>query len=569
MVKVTRPIKQGSYLRHRLFDQLDQMRGSQSIWISAPAGSGKTTLVSSYIESRKLPCLWYQCDKDDSDPATFFYYMGLAAAKAVSGKRKPLPFFTPEYKQGISAFTRNYFRQLYQRMRKPSLVVFDNYQDITDASVFSDILQTALIQLPDNINVIVISRHDPSDSFIRLQANSSIDILHWQDIRLTEEEARSIIHARTKALDSEEDIRNLYQMSDGWVAGLVLMVAALKNQHGKSTFIGKHSYDEIIAYFGQEIFDNLDSKAQDFFLRTAFLPKMTAQMAVEITGELSANDILQTMNKKNYFISRHGHTEPLYEYHPLYRNFLLTQAGKCLSAEQLHDVQNKSALLLEQNGQPEAAITLLLEIHDWQALSNLVLIHAPDMLKQGRHRLLQEWIESLPISVLDVNPWLVYFKGMSILPFAPAQSHLDFEKAFAVFQTSGDDIGAMLAASGIIYAIGYQFDDFKPMDHWYNVLNEIALRIGVFPGGEIEAFVVTSLVMASKFREMTSAGADIWEGRALNIPVTPETINFKAQALLLVFSDKILRRGVHQALPLVDELRRISLLPDADRKSVV
>ena len=420
MVKVTRPTKKDSYLRHRLFDQLDQVRKSPVIWISAPAGSGKTTLVSSYIESRKVPGLWYLCDKDDKDPATFFYYMGLAGAKAAPGKRKPLPLFTPEYQLGISAFTRNYFEQLYQRPRKPSLMVFDNYQDIADDLVFSEILKIALTHLPDGINVIVISRHDPPDAFIRLRANSTMNILHWQDIRLTEEETRGIIHARGKALDSEEAIQNLYQMSDGWAAGLVLMVTALKNKQGKSTFTGKHSYDEIMAYFAQEIFNDLDSKAQDFFLRTAYLPKMTARMAMELTGEESAAEILQTMNRRNYFISRHGHTEPVYEYHPLYRDFLLSQAGKLLTPAQLQEVQLKAANLLEQNGQTEAAASLLRDIGDWQALAFLVLMHAQEMLKQGRFRPVEEWLDSMPAAILDGNSWLHYVKGNCRFPYNPA-----------------------------------------------------------------------------------------------------------------------------------------------------
>ena len=192
MVKVTRPIKQNSYLRHRLFDQLDQMRESPVIWISAPAGSGKTTLVSSYIESRKLPCLWYLCDKDDKDPATFFYYMGLAGAKAAPGKRKPLPLFTLEYQQGLLAFARNYFEQLYQRLKKPSLMVLDNYQEIAYAVDFSTILKTSLTNVPEGINVIVISRHDPLDAFIRLQANSGMDILRWSDLRLTKKKPEAL-----------------------------------------------------------------------------------------------------------------------------------------------------------------------------------------------------------------------------------------------------------------------------------------------------------------------------------------------------------------------------------------
>ncbi len=81
MGKVTRPILKGIFPRKRLFSMLDGMRERPIIWISGPAGSGKTTLVSSYFEARKLPCLWYQMDEGDADLATFFYYLGQAAKK--------------------------------------------------------------------------------------------------------------------------------------------------------------------------------------------------------------------------------------------------------------------------------------------------------------------------------------------------------------------------------------------------------------------------------------------------------------------------------------------------------
>ena len=94
MSKITRPIPVRVSQRKRLFRLLDRLRKQPIIWISGPPGCGKTTLVSSYIEARKIPCLWYQVDQGDEDIATFFYYMGLAAKKATPRKRKSLPLLT-------------------------------------------------------------------------------------------------------------------------------------------------------------------------------------------------------------------------------------------------------------------------------------------------------------------------------------------------------------------------------------------------------------------------------------------------------------------------------------------
>jgi ATP/maltotriose-dependent transcriptional regulator MalT len=116
MSKITLPIFVGVYPRNRLFVLLDRMRKQPVIWISGPPGCGKTTLIASYLQTRKIPCLWYQIDEGDADPATFFYYLGQAAKRAAPRKKKNPPLLTPEYLQGISTFTFRYFEELYSRL---------------------------------------------------------------------------------------------------------------------------------------------------------------------------------------------------------------------------------------------------------------------------------------------------------------------------------------------------------------------------------------------------------------------------------------------------------------------
>src|SRR4030067_169389 len=126
IAKFTHPILRGVLLRERLFPLLDRKRQRPVIWVSGPPGSGKTTLITSYLEARQIPCLWYQVDKGDADPATFFYYLGQAAKRAAPQKRKPLPLFTREYLQGTSTFAIRYFEEFFGRLHIPSIIVFDN-----------------------------------------------------------------------------------------------------------------------------------------------------------------------------------------------------------------------------------------------------------------------------------------------------------------------------------------------------------------------------------------------------------------------------------------------------------
>lgn len=115
--KITRPTPSEAVQRERLFTLLDDSRAESILWVSAPGGAGKSTLVASYLDARELACIWYQCDEGDADLATFFYYMGLAAKKAAPRYKKQLPLLTPEYLAGVPAFTRRYFELLCSRVK--------------------------------------------------------------------------------------------------------------------------------------------------------------------------------------------------------------------------------------------------------------------------------------------------------------------------------------------------------------------------------------------------------------------------------------------------------------------
>src|SRR6185369_4335307 len=143
--KLTAPgLPAGIVQRERLFCLLDKSSEKPVIWISGPGGSGKTTLVSSYLVTRKLSAIWYQVDQGDADPATFFYYMGLAFRDGVSSGAEPLPLLTPESLAGLKTFTRRYFDKLFTQLPIPFAIVLDNYQDVSSCSPFHELIMEGL-----------------------------------------------------------------------------------------------------------------------------------------------------------------------------------------------------------------------------------------------------------------------------------------------------------------------------------------------------------------------------------------------------------------------------------------
>src|SRR5689334_12478085 len=179
--KTTPPTLAGPVARPRLFRRLDRAGRRPVTWVWAPPGSGKTTLVASYLAARRRRALWYQVDEGDADVATFFYYLGGAAPR----RRQPLPLLTTEYRQGLPVFARRFFRELYGRLTAPIAIVLDNYQEAPPDSQLHEVMREALEEIPPGVRLIVVSRTEPPPALARALAHGVIESVPWDDLRFT------------------------------------------------------------------------------------------------------------------------------------------------------------------------------------------------------------------------------------------------------------------------------------------------------------------------------------------------------------------------------------------------
>ncbi|MFZ3089257.1 MAG: BTAD domain-containing putative transcriptional regulator [Nitrospirota bacterium] len=552
LAKLTRPKSANVLIRKRLFKLLDEARSYPVIWITAPPGAGKTTLISSYIETRKINNLWYQIDEGDGDIASFFHYMGIAAKQAAPRYRKSLPNLTPEYLQGLPTFTRNYFRELYSRVN-PSVspltkggikrgvsksgfaIVFDNYQDVPADSQLHEIIQTGLSEIPDGINVIIISRTDPPSAFAGLRANNRMNILSWNELKLSSEETSGIVQLKVLKKLSKEVIQELHAKTNGWAAGLVLMLehqgsADLMQRHGDG-FTTQAMFD----YFAGEIFQKLDAASHEILLQTAFLPIMTGRFAQQLTGSHQAGEILAELSRRNYFTVKRPLPEPVYQYHPLFREFLLTQAKQQLTDAQLVQTQHRAGEILEGAGQFEDAIVLYRDAADWESMARLILTHAQTMITQGRNQMVEEWIKQMPESVVDETPWLLYYLGVCRLPFNPANARNDFEKVFELFQAQQDRQGMLISLSSIMNCAVYEGGSFFFLDKWIRAAETIPLESMTSLPADIKAqIVIGGILHAFLLRQPEHPDIGVWVERTLQSVESAADVNLRIQSGLIL-----------------------------------
>jgi LuxR family transcriptional regulator, maltose regulon positive regulatory protein len=554
--KITRPSPAGVFPRERLFDRLDQARTRPVIYITAPAGSGKTSLVTSYLKDRKLPCLWYQVDEGDADLAAFFYYLGLATKKAAPRYKRPLPLFTPEYGFGVSTFTRRYFENLCSRLKPPYVLVFDNYQEIPSESVFHEMIRTGLSAFPENISSVIISRSEPPAAFAALEAGNKLNTIGWNDLKLSIEESEGI--ARLEDVGPQLNLYEwLHEKTDGWAAGLVLLARAVKSRDVDPSALKDLAPEKVFDYFANELFDRLDRPMQDFLLKTALVPKITPALAEELTGNKTAGKILSNLNQRNIFTEKRTQPEVIYQYHALFREFLTIRAASRFSSEELSGLRLEAAKLLEASDQTEDAAELFIQAGAWKELMTLIPAHALTLIRQGRNKLLEKWITALPDELFKSSPWLNYWLGSCRLASNPAQSRALLERAFELFSSLGDEAGALLAWSGAVQTFLYDFDDLRPLDRWVAWMDERTGKGASFPSPEIALSAAAGMTAALTWRIPAHPDIQEWADRAISLSKNSPNIEVRTRAYSNSAVYHLWMGAFNECRMLINEMKRM------------
>lgn len=446
--KLTRPRTDGLLRRTRLFEQLDRASSKPLVWLSAPPGAGKTSLAATWVDERGMASLWYQLDANDGDPATFFHYLREAAGERKPGRAKPLPAFRAEHLADLPAFARLLFRSLFQWLDH-GVLVLDNFQDLPETSVLFAALEAGFDEAPEGAHVLAISRTRPPPAFARLRAGQRIAFLDWDQIRLTVDEATAMAGAggrpSAEAL-SGHTIAEIFDQTDGWAAGLVLMLERLRQTGQLRRLRDTENLDTVFDYFASQVFDAAPAAQRDMLTRMSYLPQMTAELAQAITGDAAAGPLLASLARRNLFTDRRLAEDTSYQFHALFRVFLQTRAREGLGHSEHLRLTNSAAALLQTSGQIEDAFALYVEAAEWEPAIRLILKEAGRLVQQGRRQTLRHWIQSLPMDRSEADPWLSYWLAVSQLGSDYPGATRALERAYEGFEATSDTTGRVLTA---------------------------------------------------------------------------------------------------------------------------
>lgn len=554
LAKLARPRPDRPYPRARLFKLLDGARKKPLIWLAAPAGSGKTTLVTSYLDARKLKHLWYQLDARDADAASFFYFLRLAVQKISPRKVETLPLLTPEYYLDLSAFARSFFEKVALRIKTPAVVVLDNYQDVPEGLLLHALLAESIAVLPKGISLLVLSRAAPPPAYARLRAHGEIAMLGWEEIKFTRTELSALVRRHLTRKVPAAGLDRLYARTHGWAAGVMLLLEAGRDT--SSDPLESTEQETLFNYFATEIFQRAETDIQEFLAKSALLPQMTAAGAEALTGNPRAARILADLARRQFFTMRHAGDGAVYQYHPLFREYLLHEGCARFTPESWNAMKRRAASILADAGAYEDAVGLMRESADTQGLVGLIHRYAPELAGHGRFATLEQWLHALPAGEIENLPWLAYWSGMCRLPFDPLAARAHFERGYRQFRAAGDAAGAYLCWAGIADSFIFMWDDFTDLRSWLAEFDALQRDQPEFPSLETEARVTASVFGAMAYMQVRHPHFDRWRRRANTLMYSSLDPNYRIQLAANLGSYYVL-------MGRIDDSRRVARLVHA------
>ena len=559
LAKTSHPRLARVLARERLFELLDRSRRSSGVWINAGAGCGKTTLVASYLTERGLDSRWYQIDVHDSDVATFFHYLSLDPGR---DSTRTLPLFASEHREALSAFTRRYFRAFFGEHAESFVLVLDDYHELAPQSPLHRVVEIAISEAPPESCVMVLSRGEPPPSMARLRVNREIEVVGWDELRLTREESDAIVDQWDDAC-AEFARERLYEKTQGWVAGLILMLDQVVCEGRVADVPDLSSRQLVFDYLAGEVLRGFDSSTRALLLKTAFLTETSPSMASDLASEPRAGEILDRLHRGQHLIGlRPGGQEPMYRFHPLLADMLRARAEVELEEHARRTLLSRARVLLESAGAHDELAELLRRDEDWSALVRLILARAPHMAREGREEALERWLASLPCEVVAENAWVHYWRATCCAGRSPREGRRLFERAFALFRQSAqpDHDALLLTCSGAMETIICDLDDFVRLDFWIEAAIGL-LEEDVPRSPEAEARATVSAFLSLVLRQPFHSALQSWSVRARRRMHAIEEPGVLARARWLLATALIYTGEFLRAHEVIRAMRRVGRTP--------
>ncbi|HEX2915773.1 MAG TPA: tetratricopeptide repeat protein [Chloroflexia bacterium] len=422
-------------LRPRLLDRLNEVLRHKLTLVCAPAGFGKTTLLTAWHSrlvsdtaegalrgsENEVRSGWVALDEADNDPARFFTYFLTAleqlapgiAAEALLLLQAPQP---PALDLILTSLINN-LTQLSPLKQSELVCVLDDYHLIENEAIHRALV-FLLDHLPSRLHLVILSRSEPPFPMARLRTRAELLELRADQLRFTSTEAARFLQQVMRLPLSEAQVAALEERTEGWIAGLQMAALSLQGREDLEGFIeaftGSHRY--VLDYLAEEVLVQLPQKTQAFLEQTGLLERLTGPLCEAVTGLETGQgqQMLEELEAANLFLVPLDQSREWFRYHHLLGEFLEHRLRR-LYPDQIPELHRRASRWFAQAGLNAEAIRHALEGRDFEQAASLIEAITWPMIERGEHVTLHGWLEKLPKQVLYQRPQLCLWYAWSFL----------------------------------------------------------------------------------------------------------------------------------------------------------
>jgi LuxR family maltose regulon positive regulatory protein len=406
--------------RPRLIHRLNEGMHCKLTLISAPAGFGKTTLVTEWVShldeahpsstiSHPSKVGWLSLDENDNDPARFLTYL-ITALNQIEGiganlGKGALSMLQPPQPPSVAALLTSLINEIVT-IRDKIILVLDDYQ-LIDAQPVHDALRFLLENLPPQMHLVIATREDPYLPLSRLRARCQLTELRAADLRFTSSEAAEFLN-RVMGLNlSKEDITELESRTEGWIAGLQLAAISMQGRDDVTAFINSFTGSNrlVLDYLIEEVLNRQSDNIQNFLLKTSILDRLTGSLCDAVTGQDNGQATLEMLDHANLFILPLDDERRWYRYHYLFADLLRQEIGRKYP-EQRSELHRRASEWYEQIGHWSDAIRHAFTAEDIERVADLAELAWGPMNMRYQSVTWLGWVKELPAELVCSRPAL-------------------------------------------------------------------------------------------------------------------------------------------------------------------
>jgi len=401
--------------RQRLNQQLNQGVTAKLTLVAAPAGFGKTTLLSCWLQDKPRLSAWVSLNEDDNDETLFWAYVVNALQQAYAKCNQPLltkfdPFQLPPAKTLLA----NLINEL-TTCEEPTVLVLDDYHVISNPAIHEQI-SFLIDNNPAQLSVVLSTRADPPLPLARLRAKSQLCELRADALRFTLSESTNLLNEILELELDPTDIEALEQRTEGWVAGLQLAALSMQGRSDKRMFIadfsGSHHF--ILEYLTEEVLNRLTESQRHFLLQTSVLDSFCANLCDWVVEINNSADSLSELQRSNLFLVPLDDDRIWFRYHHLFADLLRNRLIQDFSQEDILNLYQRASHWYHQHDDLDLAIKYALLAQDYTSAADLIEQIVDQVIARGQVKTLLRWIKALPNEVIQSRPCLLMHQGWII-----------------------------------------------------------------------------------------------------------------------------------------------------------